>query len=185
MAGLLIGCLYDIIAHHHRHAIDWCTGIHWWAWQMSCASHSVKVFLQIRGQQRPSFWHSPRPQCSSLLALVLARCTTCCNLKVNDMRLEHISTYVNRIQICVHSPWIHLASAPGHSQLAFQRATLKSWEWPGDEARIHPHMHTGDYPGDTRGMHHPLFALSSNTYWGYVPPPLTHAYEYTEEVICA
>ena len=26
-----------------------------------------------------------------------------------------------------------LASSPGHSQL-FQRATLKSWEWPGDEA---------------------------------------------------
>ena len=27
-----------------------------------------------------------------------------------------------------------LASSPGHSQLFNVRATLKSWEWPGDEA---------------------------------------------------
>ena len=33
---------------------------------------------------------------------------------------------------------VPLASSPGHSQLfnIFQHATLKSWEWPGDEARV-------------------------------------------------
>ena len=36
--------------------------------------------------------------------------------------------------VCVHC--IHIASFPDHSQL-FNVATLKLWEWPGDEASIH------------------------------------------------
>ena len=29
---------------------------------------------------------------------------------------------------------LYIASSPGHSQYSFLRATLKNWEWPGDEA---------------------------------------------------
>ena len=40
---------------------------------------------------------------------------------------------------------VYVASSPGHSHLfnvaPFLRATLKMWEWPGDEAIINACMH--------------------------------------------
>ena len=58
--------------------------------------------------------------------------------------VTHINTHTAIMPICTCA--YILALSPGHSQLfVVSRETIKSWEWPGDEATYTPYcrIHTG------------------------------------------